>query len=222
MFAATDLLDLAQTDHADLFADGGLVWEVLRKLDAYIAASLKPQLHNRCLGVAWIDSNVSIGEGTVVEDGVMIKGPAIIGRNCELRHNAYIRGNVILGDGCVVGNSSEVKHSILLNNAVIPHFNYVGDSILGYKAHLGAGAKICNVRLVPGSVKVEGPSGRIDTNLRKFGAIVGDYAEVGCNATLNPGSVLGRRSVVYPNVCWRGTLAAGAIAKNKAKVDVME
>jgi NDP-sugar pyrophosphorylase family protein len=178
-------------------------------------------LHNQCVGRAWIGKDVFIGEGTVVEDGVMIKGPAIIGRNCQLRHNAYLREDVIIGDGCVVGNSCEFKNAMLFNNAQVPHFSYVGDSILGYKAHLGAGVKISNLKLTPGNIALEFESRSIDTGLRKFGALIGDRAEVGCNAVLNPGTVIGRDSLVYPNTSWRGILPANHIAKNRAEVEVV-
>jgi NDP-sugar pyrophosphorylase family protein len=157
----------------------------------------------------------------VVEDGVMIKGPAIIGRNCEIRHNAYLRENVIVGDHCVVGNSCEVKNSLLFNHAVAPHFNYIGDSILGCKAHLGAGVKISNFKLVAGNIMVERDGRPFDTGLRKFGALVGDNTDIGCNAVLNPGSIIGRGSMIYPNTNWRGILPANSIVKNKAPQDVI-
>jgi NDP-sugar pyrophosphorylase family protein len=151
----------------------------------------------------------------------MIKGPAIIGRNCEIRHNAYIRGPVLIGDHCTIGNASEVKNVLLFNHSAVPHFNYVGDSILGYRAHLGAGVKISNLKLDGTSVTVEFEGARVDTGLRKFGALVGDGVEVGCNAVLNPGSILGRGSAVYPNVNWRGILPAGHVAKNRAGIELM-
>jgi NDP-sugar pyrophosphorylase family protein len=221
MFKAADLFDLGQTEHAALFEGCDFAWEALGKLAAYIAATARPGLHNVCEGVAYIGKNVSIGEGTVVEDGVMIKGPAIIGRNCHLRHNAYLRENVILGDGCVVGNSTELKNALLFNKAGAPHFNYIGDSILGHKAHLGAGVILSNVRSLPGNVTVEREGRPFDTGLRKFGSLVGDGAEVGCNAVLNPGSIIGRGAVVYPGVNWRGILPSNMIAKNKAAQEVV-
>lgn len=220
MIRVADLFDLAQTAHGPLFEGCEWAWDVLKRLKAYVEAQARGELHNRCEGVAYIGDCVFIGEGTVVEDGAMIKGPAIIGRNCQIRHNAYIREHVILGDGCVVGNASELKHSVLFNGCHVPHFNYVGDSILGYRAHLGAGVKISNVKLVPGNVAVEIEGQFRDTGLRKFGALVGDRAEIGCNAVLNPGSVVGRGAVIYPNVNWRGVLPAQAIAKNRAEVAV--
>ena len=216
MVKPEDLFDLSQTEHAAVFRGCAYAWEALSRLTAYLQAQLRPALHNRCEGVAFIGQRVFIGEGTLVEDGAMIKGPAIIGRNCEIRHNAYVRENVIIGDDCVVGNSCELKNSLLFNHAIAPHFNYVGDSILGFHAHLGAGAKISNVKLMPGNIQVELESKLIDTGLRKFGALLGDHAEIGCNAVLNPGSIIGRGSVIYPNMNWRGVLGPNTIAKNKA------
>ena len=221
IFKPADLFDLTQTEHAELFAKCDFSWDALKRLKDYISTHLKPALHNRCIGNAYIGKDVFIGEGTVVEDGAMIKGPAIIGRNCEIRHNAYIRDHVVIGDDCVVGNASEIKHSLLFNGCQVPHFNYVGDSILGYKAHLGAGVKISNVKLVPGNVIVEVDGKPTDTGLRKFGALLGDFAEVGCNSVLNPGTIIGRHSVIYPNVNWRSILPANMIVKNKAGQEIV-
>src|SRR5664280_2569503 len=155
MFRAVDLFNLSQTAHAAIFDGCDYAWDALKKIQAYLEANLRPGLHNRCEGVAFVGERVFIGEGTLVEDGVMIKGPAIIGRNCHLRHNAYLRENVILGDGVVVGNSTELKNALLFNMAGAPHFNYIGDSILGHKAHLGAGVVLSNVKSLPGNVAVE-------------------------------------------------------------------
>jgi NDP-sugar pyrophosphorylase family protein len=222
MFTPGDLFDLQQTEHAALFDGCEFAWDALKKIEPYIKANLRPSLHNRCDGVAFIGEQVFIGEGTVVEDGVMIKGPAIIGRNCHIRHNAYIREHVILGDNCVVGNSSELKNALLFNHAGAPHFNYIGDSILGYKAHLGAGVKLSNLKLVAGNIVIEHEGSKFDTGLRKFGALLGDESEIGCNAVLNPGSIIGRRAAVYPNVNWRGVLPGGHIVKNKAEQEVVK
>src|SRR6266850_292409 len=221
MFKPADLFDLSQTEHASIFDGCEYAWDALKKIAVYLAGHLRAGLNNRCEGVAYIGENVFIGEGTVVEDGAMIKGPAIIGRNCEIRHNAYIRENVIVGDNCVIGNSSEVKNSLLFNNAGAPHFNYIGDSILGHKAHLGAGVKISNIKLVPGNVTVEMDGQPFDTGLRKFGALIGDGCDIGCNTVLNPGSIIGRGSVIYPNVNWRGILPANMIVKNQAAWEVV-
>jgi NDP-sugar pyrophosphorylase family protein len=220
MFKPDELFDLAQTGHAALFDGCEHAWDALKKLKAYIDATVRPELLNRCDGRAWIGDKVFIGKGTVIEDGAMIKGPAIIGRNCEIRHNAYIREHVLIGDDCTVGNSCEVKHSWLFNGAVVPHFSYIGDSILGHKAHLGAGVKISNVKLMPGNIAVEIDGKPFDTGLRKFGALVGDHTDIGCNSVLNPGSIIGRNSVIYPCTNWRGFLPADRIAKNTAPVEV--
>jgi NDP-sugar pyrophosphorylase family protein len=221
MFKPADLFDLSQTEHASIFEGCEYAWDALKKIGAYLAANLRPGLKNRCEGVAFIGEKVFIGEGTIVEDGAMIKGPAIIGRNCEIRHNAYVRENVIVGDNCIIGNSSEVKNALLFNKAVAPHFNYIGDSILGYKAHLGAGVKISNIKLVQSNVKVEVNGKPLDTGLRKFGALIGDNVDVGCNAVLNPGTIIGRGSVIYPNTNWRGVLPENMIVKNKAEQEVV-
>ncbi len=221
MFEPADLFDLNQTEHAAIFDGCQYAWDVLKKIEAYLAAHLKPGLRNTCEGRAFITEKVFLGEGTVVEDGAMIKGPAIIGKNCKIRHSAYIRENVIIGDGCVVGNSTELKNSLLFNGAQAPHYNYVGDSILGHQAHLGAGVKISNFKMFPGNIEVEKDGMPFDTGLRKFGALLGDGAEVGCNAVLNPGSIIGRGAVIYPNVFWRGILPANMIAKNKAEIVVV-
>jgi len=221
MFKPSDLFDLTQTEHAALFEGCEHAWDALKKIKDYIAKNLRPELRNKCDGRAWIGDHVFIGAGTVVEDGVMIKGPAIIGKNCQIRHNAYLREDVIIGDGCVVGNSCEFKNALLFNNAQVPHFSYVGDSILGHKAHLGAGVKISNLKLTPGNISVEWEKKSIDTGLRKFGALIGDRAEVGCNAVLNPGTVIGRDALIYLNTNWRGVLAAKHIAKNRAPVEIV-
>jgi NDP-sugar pyrophosphorylase family protein len=221
MFKPADLFDLSQTEHAAIFDGCESAWDALKKIKDYVEKNVRPALKNKCLGGAWIGDNVFIGEGTVVEDGVMIKGPAIIGRNCQIRHNAYLREDVVVGDGCVLGNSCEFKNALLFNNAQVPHFSYVGDSILGHKAHLGAGVKISNLKLTPGNIALEWKGKTIDTGLRKFGAMIGDFAEVGCNAVLNPGTVIGRRSLVYPNTNWRGVLPEEHIAKNRAEQEVV-
>ena len=221
MFKPADLFDLTQTEHAALFDGCPYAWDALKKIEAYLAANMPKQNPPKRFPGATIGDKVFIGEGTVIEPGALIKGPAIIGKNCQIRHNAYLRENVILGDNCVVGNASELKNAFLFNGAQVPHYNYVGDSILGHKAHLGAGVKISNVKLIPGNIEVDVAGVPHDTGLRKFGALVGDHAEVGCNAVLNPGSILERGSVVYPNVFWRGILPANMIAKNKAEIEVV-
>ena len=143
----------------------------------------------------------------------MIVGPCIIGRGCQLRKGAYIRGNTILGDNTLIGNSCEIKNSILMNDCQIAHFNYVGDSILGRKAHLSAGAITSNYKLDGSEVNVLWKEQMIKSGLNKFGAILGDETEIGCNTVLNPGSIIGRNSVIYPLVNFRGYLAQNMICK---------
>ncbi|HXJ76429.1 MAG TPA: DapH/DapD/GlmU-related protein, partial [Candidatus Dormibacteraeota bacterium] len=171
MFNPTDLFDLKQTEHAALFEGCEYAWQALQRIQDYLRSQARSELRNRCEGRAYIGPEVYIGEGTVVEDGVMIKGPAIIGKNCQIRHNAYIRENVLIGDGCVVGNASELKNALLFNGAQVPHYNYVGDSILGHKAHVGAGVIASNLKSLPGNVTVEKDGAPFDTGLRKFGAL---------------------------------------------------
>lgn len=221
MFRPTDLFDLTQTEHAALFDGCEHAWDALKKLKDYLKTHVRSEHHHRSVGQAWIGEHVFIGEGTVIENGVMIKGPAIIGRNCQIRHNAYLREDVIVGDTSVVGNSCELKNVILFNNCQVPHFNYVGDSILGYRSHLGAGVILSNVKVVKGNVTVDVEGQPIDTGLRKFGALLGDHTDIGCNAVLNPGSIIGRGSILYPGVNWRGGLPANMIVKNKAGQEVV-
>jgi len=221
MFKPSDLFDLSQSEHAAIFDGCDYAWEALKRIKPYLEANLKPDLKNTCQGRAFIGANVFIGEGTVVEDGAMIKGPALIGKNCQIRHNAYIREQVIVGDNCVVGNSCELKNVLLFNGCQVPHFNYLGDSILGYKAHLGAGVIASNLKSLPGNVMVELEGKPFDTGLRKFGALIGDGAEIGCNCVLNPGSIIGRGAMMYPGVNWRSVLPANMIAKNKAAIEVV-
>lgn len=222
MFSPSDLFNLKETEHAELFNGCRYAWEALPKIRPYLQSKVKPEQRHRCEGRVFIGDGVVVGEGTVIEDGVMIKGPAIIGKNCQIRHNAYLREDVIIGDNCVVGNACELKNVVLFNGATVPHFNYVGDSILGFKAHLGAGVKISNVKLVAGTIMIDDIEGKPhDTGLRKFGALVGDLVDVGCNAVLSPGSIIGRNSVIYPNVHWRSILPANMIVKNQAPFEVV-
>jgi UDP-N-acetylglucosamine diphosphorylase / glucose-1-phosphate thymidylyltransferase / UDP-N-acetylgalactosamine diphosphorylase / glucosamine-1-phosphate N-acetyltransferase / galactosamine-1-phosphate N-acetyltransferase len=221
MFQPTDLFDLSQTEHAALFEGCEFAWDALKKIQSYLGAHLRPGLHHTSEGQAFIGPMVFIGEGTVVEEGAMIKGPAIIGRNCQIRHNAYVRDHVIIGDDCVIGNACEFKNCMLFNGCQVPHFSYVGDSILGHKAHLGAGVKISNVKLMPGNVTVEMEGVPHDTGLRKFGALLGDHTDIGCNSVLNPGTIIGRGSVIYPNTSWRGILPANHIVKLNAAQEVV-
>ena len=203
--AAAERLDLA--DEAAL-AD---VEEV--RLEAGVAAVVAGEdgVH--------LGEDVFIDEGTIIEPGAVIKGPAWIGRNCQIRAGCYIRENVIVGNDAVLGNSCEFKNCIVFDGAQVPHFNYVGDSILGHKAHLGAGVILSNVRLDHGEVIVRGPDGGMPTGLKKFGAIIGDGAEVGCNSVLSPGSLIGRQAVIHPCVHWKGILPARTVAKLRQQIE---
>ena len=162
--------------------------------------------------------SVWVHKTAVIAPSASITGPCIIGANTEVRHCAFIRGSALVGENCVVGNSVELKNVILFDNVQVPHFNYVGDSILGYKSHLGGGAVTSNVKSDKTLVTVRNGNERIETGLKKFGAMVGDYVEVGCNAVLNPGTVMGRNCQVYPTSCVRGAVPENSIWKNDGTV----
>jgi NDP-sugar pyrophosphorylase family protein len=214
VFSPADFLDLTQTEHAALFEGVTHAWEVLPKLKDYLSRELMPENRGRVIGAPVIGERVFIGEGTVIEPGAYIKGPAWIGAGCEIRHGAYLRENVIVGAGSVIGNSSEIKNSILFAKCQVPHFNYVGDSVLGARVHLAAGVIVSNLKLNGTAIDVRAGGEFVNTGLRKFGALIGDDAEVGCQAVLNPGSVIGRKALIYPGVSWRGVLKAAFIAKD--------
>ena len=223
MHLPADDLDLSHTQHPELFPADEPVWSALGRIAGYLERHLKPdhslaEVHPS----AFIGPQVYLGKGTVVEPNAVIKGPAWIGENCQVRAGCYIRENVIVGNNSVLGNSCEFKNCVLFDNCEVPHFNYVGDSILGYKAHLGAGVILSNVRLDRGEVTVRDEHGLHRTGLRKFGAIIGDHAEVGCNSCINPGSLLGRRSLIFPLTTWVGVLGGNKIAKNVQKVAVQD
>lgn len=209
MFRPQDYLDLSQFAYAELFEGCEQVWEALKRLEQFLKTHLRPANHGIIIGSPFIGPNVSIGRGTVVEPGAVVRGPAIIGENCQIRAHAYVRENVLVGNECVLGHACEFKNAVLLNGAQVPHFSYVGDSILGHRAHLGAGVILSNVKSLKGNVSVEGQ----DTGLRKFGAVIGDEADIGCNCVLAPGSIIGRRSVLYPNLLWRGVCPADSVVK---------
>lgn len=222
MFSASSYLNLDQTEHLLLFENITHVWEVLPKIAEYLQKQLLPINHGKMIGTPFIDKNVFIGRGTIIEEGAMIKGPAWIGEDCELRKGCYIRENSIIGNSVVIGNSSEIKNSVIFNEAQIPHFNYVGDSILGFRAHLGAGAILSNVRLDRTEIIITTPQRKIATGLKKFGAIIGDHAEIGCNAVLSPGSLIGRESIIYPTTSWRGLLPETSIGRSRSTLHITE
>jgi UDP-N-acetylglucosamine diphosphorylase / glucose-1-phosphate thymidylyltransferase / UDP-N-acetylgalactosamine diphosphorylase / glucosamine-1-phosphate N-acetyltransferase / galactosamine-1-phosphate N-acetyltransferase len=213
-FSAADFLDLSKTEHTSLFQDSVPVWEALKQIGNYLERSLQPAMKGATIGAPFISNRVAIGPGTVIQNGATIIGPAWIGSNCEIRSGCYIRENVIIGNGVVLGNSCEFKNCIVFDDAQIPHFSYVGDSILGYKAHLAAGVILSNVRLDRQEISVKDQGTKIPTGLRKFGAIVGDRAEIGCNSVISPGSIIGRGSLIYPLTHFSGVLAENTILQN--------
>ncbi len=223
MFAPEQFLDLSRTEHRGIFENVEHVWQALPKIAAYLQFRLKPAVHGKLIGKPFIGPAVFVGKGTVIEPGAMIKGPAWIGENCEIRHGCYIRENVIMGNGVVAGNSCEFKNTLIFDEAQVPHFNYVGDAILGHKAHLGAGVILSNVKLDKTEISIAGVDGKpFPTGLRKFSAIVGDHAEIGCNSVLSPGSIIGRNAIVYPGTQWRGVLAESHIAKFRQAIEIVK
>jgi len=221
MFAPEFFLDLDRTEHRKLFENVANVWEALKQIPNYLQFRLKPAVHGRLVGKPFISGAVFIGEGTVIEHGAMIKGPAWIGEGCEIRNGCYIRENVIVGNGVVMGNSCEFKNSIIFDEAQVPHFNYVGDSILGHKSHLGAGVILSNVKLDKGEITIATKEGFIPTGMKKFGAIIGDRSEIGCNSVLSPGSVIGRDCIMYPGTQWRGVAPGKSILKHKQPLEIV-
>ena len=217
-----DLFDLGQTEHASLFDSLGQPWEVLPRIGGYLRDTLEPRQLGQAHSQAVIEGDVFIGEGTLIEAGALIRGPVWIGRNCRIGHGATLRGNVIVGDGCVVGHAAELKNSLLFNGCDVPHFNYVGDSVLGHRVHLGAGVMLSNYRLIRGNVNVRLASGPVDSGLAKFGALIGDRTDIGCNTVLNPGAIIGRACVLYPNVNFTGVLPARRLVKNKTELAAVE
>ena len=186
--------------HRSLWKEGLPVWSPLLVLNEYLSQKNHYRIEiNIPEGVTLKRGElISIGEGTIIEPGVFIQGPCIIGKNCTIRHGAYIRESVICGDHCHIGHSAELKHSILLDHAAATHFVYVGDSILGSHVNLGAGVKCANLRLDRGDVSIRIDGKKIKTGLKKFGAIVGDRVQIGCNSVLNPGTLVGKESFAYP------------------------
>jgi UDP-N-acetylglucosamine diphosphorylase / glucose-1-phosphate thymidylyltransferase / UDP-N-acetylgalactosamine diphosphorylase / glucosamine-1-phosphate N-acetyltransferase / galactosamine-1-phosphate N-acetyltransferase len=221
MFGPTEFVTLEHTAHAKLFENQKYVWDALKQIASYLQFRLKPVVLGELMGKPFISNTVFVGRGTIVEQGAVLKGPAWIGENCHIRSGCYVRENVIAGDGVVMGNSCEFKNCILFDEAQVPHFSYVGDSILGHRTHLGAGVILSNVKLGHGEIMVNAADGSIATGLRKFGAIVGDRTEIGCNAIINPGSVLGRDCIVYPGVSFRGVLTHASIAKKLDHIQIL-
>jgi NDP-sugar pyrophosphorylase family protein len=215
MFSPSDYFDLSQTEHRTLLDNSAQIWDALTQIASYLQFRLKPAMHGSVLGRPHLSEAIYVGHGTVIENGATLLGPAWIGNNCRIRSGCYLRENVIVGDGVVLGNSCEFKNCLIFNGAQIPHFNYVGDSIIGYRAHLGAGVILSNARLDRKEIVVRFENDTFPTGLRKFGAIIGDRAEIGCHTVLNPGTIIGRQSFVYPQLNFGGVLPANTILKSR-------
>ncbi len=211
----TNLYDLNETIAAELFEGLTYPWEALPKIGDFIkklGATLPEDEYDK------VGEDVWIAKDATVFPSAYIHGPAIIGKGAEVRQCAFIRGNAIVGEGAVVGNSTELKNVVLFNKVQVPHYNYVGDSILGYRAHMGAGSITSNVKSDKTLVEIATPEGRIKTGLKKVGAMLGDHVEVGCNTVLNPGSVVGRQSNIYPTSMIRGFIPEKCIFKKNGEI----
>jgi bifunctional N-acetylglucosamine-1-phosphate-uridyltransferase/glucosamine-1-phosphate-acetyltransferase GlmU-like protein len=218
MLSPSEYLDLRECAHTALFEGAIYAWDPLKKIGGYLQTKLTPGFFGSRLGTSFIGDQVFIGNGTVVEPGATIKGPAWIGERCQIRSGCYVRENVIVGDGVVLGNSCEFKNCIILNGAQIPHFSYVGDSILGHNAHLGAGVILSNFRLDRKEISLRHDGIIIATGLRKFGAIIGDRVEIGSNSAISPGSLIGRDSLIYPLTHFGGVLEENTILQNRQEL----
>ncbi|MFP3152856.1 UDP-N-acetylglucosamine pyrophosphorylase [Lachnospiraceae bacterium ZAX-1] len=211
----SNLYTLEETIAKDIFKGITYPWEALVAIHSFIlnlGAKLDPKLYEQRGDDIWIAKSAKIAPTA------LITGPCIIDEEAQIRHGAFIRGNAIVGKRAVVGNSTELKNVILFNNVQVPHYNYVGDSILGYKAHMGAGSITSNVKSDKTLVVVKGEDTTIETGLKKFGAMLGDEVEVGCNSVLNPGTVIGKQSNIYPLSMVRGVVCAHSIYKSKGEI----
>lgn len=215
MFSIDKYLDVNKTLAQFLFDGIDYPWEVLPRIESFIM-QLGPMLSTDDFDQ--VGNNVWIAKSAVVADSASITGPCIIDSGAQIRHCAFIRGNAIIGKNAVVGNSCEIKNSLLFDEVEVPHYNYVGDSVLGYKAHLGAGVIMSNLKNDKKNVIIKFPLGEIETGLRKLGAIVGDGVQVGCNSVLNPGVVIGRNTRIYPLSSVRGWVDENSIYKKEGNV----
>ena len=211
MVKVKELFDLERTQAKEYLSSYEYPWQALKGLGDFIK-TLGERLEKE--DYAEISPQVWVHKSAKIAPTAYLSAPCIIGAETEIRHCAYIRGNALIGKGCVVGNSVELKNCILFDGAQVPHFNYIGDSILGYKAHFGAGAITSNVKSDKMPVVIRCGEEKAVTGLKKVGAFVGDYAEIGCNSVLNPGTVVGRNSQIYPLSCVRGTVLENRIYKN--------
>ena len=210
-----NLYNLEETIASKIFEGAEYPWEVLSKIEKFIielGSTLSLDEYDK------VGENVWIAKSANVAPTAYINGPAIIGKNAEVRHCAFIRGKAIVGEGAVVGNSTELKNVILFNKVQVPHYNYVGDSILGYKSHMGAGSITSNVKSDKKLVVVKNDNEKIETGLKKFGAMIGDEVEVGCGSILNPGTVIGKNSNIYPLSSVRKVVPANSIYKNQNEI----
>ena len=210
-----NLLDMSQTIASGIFEGLTYPWEALPKIKDFIiklGETLSEDVYQKT------GENIWVAKSAKVAPTAYLNGPLIICENAEVRHCAFIRGSAIVGSGAVIGNSTELKNCIIFNNAQVPHYNYVGDSILGYKAHLGAGSITSNLKSDKSLVTIPVGDERLETGLKKFGAIVGDNVEVGCNSVLNPGTVVGRNTNIYPLSMVRGYVPEKSIYKKKGEV----
>lgn len=206
-----DLFDLSHTEAKELLSPLSYPHEALPKIADFVRAlgkSLPASLYER------VGEDVYIAKSARVAKSALIEGPTVIGEEAEIRHCAYIRGAALIGRSAIVGNSCEIKNAILFDCVQVPHYNYVGDSILGYRAHMGAGAIASNIRSDKKNLTLRADGDALDTGLRKIGTFLGDYAEIGCNAVLFPGSTVGRHSIVYPLTRVRGTVPPNVILKD--------
>lgn len=209
------LYDFSHTMAGELLSSCEYPWQALPKIKEFVRAlgsTLPKEEYDNVAEDVWIAKDATVAPNATIQ------GPTIIGKKTEVRPGAYIRGAVLVGEGCVVGNSCELKNAILFDCVQVPHFNYVGDSILGYRSHTGAGAITSNVKSDKSLVTVHGDGEQWDTGLKKFGAMLGDFVEVGCNSVLNPGTVIGRNSNVYPLSSVRGVIPPDSIFKAPGKV----
>ncbi len=211
----SNLYNLEETIAKELLETVIYPWEALPKINEYII-SIGKKLDTNIYEEK--SENVWIAKTAKVAPTAYINGPTIVGEDAEIRHCAFIRGNSIIGDGAVVGNSTELKNVILFNKVQVPHYNYVGDSILGYKSHMGAGSITSNVKSDKKLVNVKNGKKQIETGLKKFGAILGDNVEVGCGSVLNPGTVIGKNTNIYPLSCVRGVIKENSIYKKQNEI----
>ena len=214
MIRTKDLFDLSHTMAADYLVRFEYPWQALEGI-ADLIVTLGAQLGD---DYQEISPQVWVHKTAVIAPSAYVGAPAIIGPNSEIRHCAYVREASLVGDGCVVGNSVELKNVILFDGVQVPHFNYVGDSILGYKAHMGAGSITSNFKSDASLITIRNGDENMETGLQKVGAMLGDYAEIGCNSVLNPGTVVGKNSTIYPTSCVRGVVPADHIWKGPGKL----